>query len=283
MMMEMNQDGHMLWMLVPVLAVVLAAAFIGFQLRPAPKAALEKFQAQGSFKTPLYRGSTPISTEPEDLLIVIPDISGYTHFMSLSKLALAHAHYVIAELLTAVLEAGDKTFHPMRLEGDAVVFHANVAAVGPREAGDGLLRIMRAFDARRQSLARENACLCKACRHIDDLDLKIIVHHGEVLRYSMGTMEDMSGEAIITAHRLLKNSVGQPRYILVTEGTGRFVELPQGLPHRTVSEAIDSTGTLSTTVYDVPNDIRTTSPGIARGTVLTAKARDLTRKLGAVV
>jgi len=283
MMMEMNQDGHMLWMLLPVLALVFAAAFIGFQLRPASKPAMERLQAQGSLKTNLYRGSTPISAEPEDLLIVIPDISGYTHFMSLSKLALAHAHYVIAELLTAVLEAGDKTFHPMRLEGDAVVFHANVAVVGPREAGDGLLRIMRAFDARRQSLALENACLCKACRHIDDLDLKIIVHHGEVLRYSMGTMEDMSGEAIITAHRLLKNSVGQPRYILVTEGTGNFVEIPSGLPHRTVSEVIDSAGTISTTVYDVPNEIKPEPGSIEPGAVLTAKALDLTRKLRAVV
>lgn len=283
MMMEMDQGGHVVWMLAPVLAIILAAGYIGFQLRPASKAAIARLQAENRILSAARSRNVPLSVRPEDLLIVIPDISGYTHFMSLSKLALAHAHYVIAELLTVILETGGRTFQPMRLEGDAVVFYANVSAVGPEDAGRGLLDIMQAFDARRQSLALENVCLCKVCQHIGDLDLKIIVHHGEVLRYRMGGMEDMSGEAIITAHRLLKNGAGQPRYILVTDDTKPFVDFARDLPHRTITETLDSAGTIAASVFDLPYDLADGPRDITTGGALTAKAKDLVRKIRVAV
>jgi len=279
MMMEMDQHGVMVWMLVPVLAIVLAAVFIGYQLRPASEAAIARLQPGNRFRTGAEAADRPASTEPEDLLIVIPDISGYTRFMSLSKLGLAHAHYVIAELLSAILEAGSETFRPMRLEGDAVVFHGRMSTLHPQDVGKGLIEIMQAFDSRRRSLVRENACPCAACTQIGALDLKIIVHHGEVLRFRMGGMEDMSGEAIITAHRLLKNGAGQPRYILVTESTKPFVAFPNDLSHRTITETLDSAGVIAATVFDLP-DTRPDEPGDrAPGTALTAKARDLVRKI----
>lgn len=279
MMMETGQHGFMVWMLVPVLLVVLAAGFLGYQLRPAPKSALERLQPGNRFRVDENPVDLPSSTEPEDLLIVIPDISGYTRFMSLSKLGLAHAHYVIAQLLAAVLEAGGRTFHPMRLEGDAVVFYASVSKTGPADVGQGLMEIMRAFDTRQDSLIRENACPCQACTAIGELDLKIIVHHGEVLRFSMGGMEDLSGEAIITAHRLLKNGVGQPRYILVTEGTSPFVDFQKDLQQRRLTEELDSSGTINATAYDIPRTAPLAHGDLSSVPNLPARAKDLVRKL----
>lgn len=278
MMIEMDQHGSMIWMLVPVLAIIFAAIFLGYQLRPASKAALARLQSDNRFRIGPEAVDRPATTEPEDLLIVIPDISGYTRFMSLSKLGLAHAHYVISELLSAILDAGSGTFRPMRLEGDAVVFYARMSQLQPLDVGTGLMKIMQAFDERLQSLIRENACPCKACRQIGALDLKIVVHHGEVLRFRMGGMEDLSGEAIITAHRLLKNSVGKSRYILVTDGTIPFVRFTPDLAKKGITETLDSAGTISATAFDIPNlstDVPDRPPAAI---VLPIKARDLVRK-----
>lgn len=278
-MMDMEPHGFMYLMLLPVLLIVLAGAYLGYQLRSAPKAEIRTLQSGRPFRLGEPTDALPASTDPEDLLIVIPDISGYTRFMSLSKLGLAHAHYVIRELLAAVLEAGSATFRPMRLEGDAIVFHASVSKTGPDAVGQGLTDIMRAFDERRSKLIRQNACPCKACKAISQLDLKIIVHHGEVLRFSMGGMEDLSGEAIITAHRLLKNGVGKPRYILVTEGTQDFVHFTDTLNQRPITEVLDSAGTIDATVYDIPVHQEADQSREAMDIVLAEKLQDLGRKI----
>ena len=279
MMMEMGHGGHMIWMLVPVLLVIAIAGFIGFQLRPASQAAMDRLRGDIRLPSIAQPNATPASAEPEDMLIVIPDISGYTQFMSMSRLALAHAHYVIAELLTAILEAGGKTFQPMRLEGDAVVFYARSKRLQPQEAGQGLIDIMHAFDARLQSLAQENACICKACKHIGSLDLKIIVHHGEALQFQMGGMEDLSGEAIIVAHRLLKNSVGQPRYILVTDETNPLIAFTHSLPSKSLNENLAGVGKVPVTVYELPHGSREEQEANLSGSALPEKARDFVRKI----
>ena len=95
----------------------------------------------------------------------------------------------------------------------------------------------------------------------------------------MGGMEDLSGEAIITAHRLLKNGVGQPRYILVTDSTKPFVHLPAALAQRTITETLDSAGEISATAYGMPDRMQDTDEVFDTPGPLPAKVRDFVRKV----
>jgi hypothetical protein len=52
-------------------------------------------------------------------------------------------------------------------------------------------------------------CVCDACQKVDQLKLKAIVHHGEVAVKKIRGFEELGGEDVILAHRLLKNSIKQ--------------------------------------------------------------------------
>jgi len=50
-----------------------------------------------------------------------------------------------------------------------------------------------------------------------ELSLKLIVHYGDIIVYDIRGFKKLYGEAIIEAHRLLKNGNTAHDYILVTE------------------------------------------------------------------
>ncbi len=57
------------------------------------------------------------------------------------------------------------------------------------------------------------------------LDLKVIAHHGSVVRHRIAGREELVGSDVIVAHRLLKNHVverlGTPAYALFSERVRR--------------------------------------------------------------
>ena len=111
------------------------------------------------------------------------------------------------------------------------------------------MAIMRAFYERRARLAQDRGCPCAGCRAVDELDLKIVVHQGEVLQYRLGSFEDLTGEAIIVAHRLLKNRIEDPRYILVTESAAPLVRMPETAPARIHVESFEGVGEVRANVH----------------------------------
>lgn len=167
-----------------------------------------------------------------DTFVVIPDISGYTRFMQLTRFAAGHAQFVVAQLLDAILTAARPPLSPTRVEGDSVMFYAVSdradpanGASGPKVAG-AVHDMVSAFYRKRADLLAGNLCPCVACKYITDLDLKVVVHRGDIMRYRLRGLEDLSGMAVIEAHRLLKNSVGRNRYVLVSEAAASDVCLP---------------------------------------------------------
>ena len=57
-----------------------------------------------------------------------------------------------------------------------------------------------------------------ACRAIPSLDLKFIIHFGEYLVQSVSGAKQLVGSDVNLVHRLLKNSVPVPEYVLMSEG-----------------------------------------------------------------
>lgn len=275
-MMGAGPGWHMLWMLVPLAMLIGLGVLAGYWLLPAGR---DDVPRPGFGSARAAEGARGAHGEVRDLLIVIPDISGYTHFVTTSRLALAHAHLAISQLLEAVMEAGSTMLRPMRLEGDAVVFQAPARGYPPDAVGACLMAIMRAFYRRRARLVRENGCPCGSCRSVDALDLKIVAHHGEVLRYRLGSFEDLTGEAIIVAHRLLKNRVGMTRYVLVTESAAPLVRMPAAAPARPHVESFEGVGEVRAGVHAIDLDELGLEVDAEKPVSSVRRLRDLGRKL----
>ncbi|SOD98627.1 DUF2652 domain-containing protein [Caenispirillum bisanense] len=158
--------------------------------------------------------SSPPLPAAEDLLLLFADISGYTRFIRDNPYDLAHATWIVNQLIEAVTAALAPDFRLVKLEGDA----AFCAADRPPAGLDApLVAAFEAFQARKAGLAGENVCPCAACVAIGSLDLKILLHRGPVVRFRAGGVEDLSGLPVIVLHRLGKNGVRSSRYLLWTD------------------------------------------------------------------
>ncbi len=144
-------------------------------------------------------------TQPEPACLLIADISGYTSYLAGTELD--HAQDILADLMTTVVGALRPGFRLAKLEGDA----AFTFALGERLDGSQLLdtveRTYFAFRRRLRDIAQATACECNACTLMPRLDLKMVVHHGQIVRHRIAGHEELVGSDVIVVHRLLKNHV----------------------------------------------------------------------------
>jgi hypothetical protein len=153
-------------------------------------------------------------------LLMIADIGGYTRFMKVHRINLAHAQYVVAQLLEAVLDAAGKRLKLAKLEGDAAFFYATLPDKGDVDLGTlgkSLTDIRGAFAARRDELAMDRVCSCDGCTQAGDLKLKFVTHFGEIAFQKVKRYKEIAGLDVIFVHRLLKNSVPLAEYVLMSE------------------------------------------------------------------
>lgn len=189
------------------------------------------------------------------VILVIADISGYTRFTRLHRLSQAHAESIICELLEAVIA---QTKHPLKLHeflGDAASFYAlsDGTPATAREVFDQVDRLCEAFKERSGELTGEcSLCVCGACRTAGTLRLKVIIHEGEAVITRLRDFERVSGEDVILAHRLLKNSIPAHEYVAVTDGFLRLLgELPGPVPESR-REQCDGIGEVTVAVFPAP-------------------------------
>ncbi len=149
-------------------------------------------------------------------LLVIADIGGYTRFLKLHTVSMAHAQHVVGKLLEAVIGAAKPQLALAKLEGDAAFFHAR--ATLDDSAMSRLASTMhRAFHQVRDDLARNALCPCDGCQQAGTLRIKVVAHIGEVTHQRIARREELAGVDVILVHRLLKNDVPLSEYLLVTE------------------------------------------------------------------
>ena len=123
-----------------------------------------------------------------------------------------------------------------------------------REIGAKLLGFFDAFSDRLAELHASNTCNCDACKYVDRLRLKAIVHSGRALFYSIGRFQELSGVDVILAHRLLKNSLESDQYVLLTEAAYQDVEFPKQIDVAEGQETYENIGSVKTYVYYPPSD-----------------------------
>jgi len=105
----------------------------------------------------------------------------------------------------------------VEIEGDAVFF-LKESNVPPKKVVGRAKEIFIQFHKHLLSYEHNRICECGACATAVDLKLKFIAHSGDIsmANYGTGTSKPY-GDAVIAAHRLLKNEVPVDQYILFTD------------------------------------------------------------------
>jgi uncharacterized protein DUF2652 len=149
-------------------------------------------------------------------LLLIADIGGYTDYMRAHRMSLAHAEVNTARLLEAVIDAAEG-FELIEIEGDAAFLSRQANGDATVRAMTGAVVAMhRAFHHERRYVAA-NLCPCDGCTQTENLKLKFVAHVGEVATQTIRDRTKLVGLDVILVHRLLKNSVPAPEYVLCSE------------------------------------------------------------------
>lgn len=147
--------------------------------------------------------------------ILIPDISGFTEYMTTTELS--HSTFAIHKLINAIVDTVGEEYEVSEIEGDAVLMIRKGPVPSQKEILSTCLRIFNAFHLQRNWMHHHTVCPCTACVAITNLTLKFVVHYGPLVEMKVGNFVKHSGTEMIVAHRLMKNSIDNHEYILVTE------------------------------------------------------------------
>lgn len=161
----------------------------------------------------------------ESATILIPDISGYTEF--LTKTELVHSSHIINELLEAILAANSGEFVLSEVEGDALLLYHKGKPIEADALVGQCLSMFESFHKQLKIIERDSVCQCGACKTASNLSLKFVAHHGTVQEIKVLQFTKCSGLDMVVAHRLMKNRVPSDEYILATHSCFDFSSLKQ--------------------------------------------------------
>ena len=148
-------------------------------------------------------------------LIFIPDISGYTEFVTQTEIK--HSNHIISELIEVILNANQIDLKVSEIEGDAVLFYRKGNPPKLEELISQVKKMFIDFHTHLRIIQRDNVCQCGACRTAVNLSLKFIMHYGVLKETAIQNFVKIMGSDVILAHRLLKNTIDEREYLLATD------------------------------------------------------------------
>jgi len=221
----------------------------------------------------------------DEVLFFIPDLGGFTKFIAETEIQ--HSQHIIKELLEILVDANVLGMKVSEFEGDAVLFYRNGAPPSLEQLVQQARKMYLDFHTRLKKFEYARICQCGACAGASGISLKMVAHFG-----SAGTMQVKNhlkfiGKDIIIAHRLLKNSVSVPEYLLVTQSTlsridgadGQLVYFANG------ADAYDSLGTIEYHFKSLDGylDEVKVDPPVPAGLKNPRKMTQLTRRIDAPI
>jgi hypothetical protein len=194
-------------------------------------------------------------------LLLIADIGGYTDYMQFHRSVLGHAEAATARMLDSVVDAA-RGFELVEIEGDAAFLSRDVGRLGDATAlsvvTDAAVAMHRAFHTER-NFVELNMCPCGSCKQTRGLKLKFVAHVGEVATQTIRRRDKLVGMDVIYVHRLLKNPVAVPEYVLVSDELLAGSADSSGLVTQEVAMELDGIGPVRTHFVDV-QDIAPPAP-----------------------
>jgi hypothetical protein len=192
---------------------------------------------------------------PEEMFLLIADISGYTQFMVKSEQEQTHGIYLINELMHSMVKEIALPMEISKLEGDAIFLYLPFSKLPKEMVQDSrvltekILRFFTAFKRKLNALQEGNVCDCGACSHLGDLNIKVVAHFGKASMVKIGSFMELSGVDVILVHRLLKNRAEGKRYLLLTEAAYQKLALPPSGKIVRGEEMDKDIGKIPTVVY----------------------------------
>ena len=189
----------------------------------------------------------------ERSLLLIADIGGYTDYMRTHRMSLAHAEVNTSRLLEKVIDAVPD-FELIEIEGDGAFLARRVDTSDGQATVDETLQaalsMHRAFHIERQYVAT-NLCPCDGCTQATNLKLKFVAHVGEVATQVIRDRRKLVGIDVIHVHRLLKNPVAVPEYVLMSEELYSTRRDPLPAPAREIAQELEGIGSVRSYFIDV--------------------------------
>jgi Protein of unknown function (DUF2652) len=147
-------------------------------------------------------------------LLFIPDISGFTRFVTETEID--HSRLIIQEILELLINANNSGLEISEIEGDAILFYKFGEVPNLEEIYSQVKKMFNEFQKYLSSYDNRKYCQCYACTSAIGLTLKIITHYGEFTQYKVKNFNKLIGKDVILAHQLLKNEIEHHEYWLVT-------------------------------------------------------------------
>jgi len=148
-------------------------------------------------------------------VLFIPDISGFTEFVHHTDIK--HSGHIISELLEVLIDANNSGLELAEIEGDALFFYKLCDVADSSQIKNQIRDMYLDFHTHLKRYEYERICQCGACSSAYNLEIKFIVHFGEIDFIKVKESQKPYGSNVIQVHRLLKNDVPEPEYALFTE------------------------------------------------------------------
>ncbi|WP_127112907.1 DUF2652 domain-containing protein [Shimia sediminis] len=186
---------------------------------------------------------------------VIADISGYTKFMA--ETPIQHAKDILESLFGDLVPAIRAPLAVSGLQGDAVFAYAFESEVMTKQfILDFSEQLYCVFARAKEKMLINSSCPCDACSNVGALELKIVVHYGDCIIQETGDRQELAGQDVITAFRLLKNDVkkntGLNAYTLITCDAIRAMDMAEYFDEKEFhTEDIEHIGEVEFVVRDM--------------------------------
>ncbi len=151
----------------------------------------------------------------DNTFIYIPDISGFSNFVNDTEIT--HSNHIISELLELIIDSNKLRLEVSEVEGDAILFYKYESIPSLEEVIEQTKATFIKFHTHLKEFEAHRICQCGACRSAASLSLKFIAHAGDVQYIKIKKHKKLHGPAVILSHRLLKNSIGDGEYLLLSD------------------------------------------------------------------
>lgn len=141
-------------------------------------------------------------------MVMIVDISGFTRFVQ--RVDDRIGVKVIKNLLRVLIECNHLDLQIAEIEGDAILFYRYGAA-------PTAMAIKEQFEGMLAAFLQEINHVAARVPEATSLSVKMVATYGELTSFSLAGFHKIYGEAVIKAHRLLKNHIGAETYLLIEE------------------------------------------------------------------
>ncbi|WP_370000101.1 DUF2652 domain-containing protein [Winogradskyella sp.] len=164
------------------------------------------------------------------MLICIPDISGFTKFMSETDYELNSK--VVPSLLNEIIYSNKIGLKVSEIEGDAVLFFKRGELPPLKNLITQCQFFYKQFHKQLATLNDDFKNNKDGKTISETLGLKIVLHYAEgVDSVQIGKHIKLVGEDVIVAHRLLKNKIDCEEYILLSNKLIKQYDLKEANPN----------------------------------------------------